>query len=477
MSPAAPARPAPRLPARPEHPAAALLADELPAPLVPGPRDRRLVAVLAWHDEVLEVRDVDTWRPFTVGVQSGSLRVASAPFPRPVPLLQPVPGGSFRVLVPPGVRASLKTEGGETPIDALLHGGRATVVEVPFRGASLLLGLHERMTWELGGLRLVVRHVRAHPRERMPWLSHVDAAFTSTLVMVLLAAIVAVRMFLLDEGGFTLHEDALAKRPVSWNTHVRPPPPPKEPLARGGAPRPEGAAGKRDAPARQVAPPRPGGVDAAKRARDIATVRQTGLLELLQRAGPVSELFGAGGPTSGINAALNALHAGTQPGDSQGVEGLGSRGPHDGGGGNTFGPGGTGPGGWGTDPRGRPSLELFDAPRVPGAPRTPPVRPQVQGCEHAREVVGRAIRMRHSQIRYCYERELQKDPNLRGKITLGFELTPTGDVATSDIRESTMGSEPVETCLRNAVRTWRIPLPAGCGQVQVSYPFVFERAQ
>jgi hypothetical protein len=42
------------------------------------------------------------------------------------------------------------------------------------------------------------------------------------------------------------------------------------------------------------------------------------------------------------------------------------------------------------------------------------------------------------------------------------------------VQQTTMASEPVESCIVNHVRRWAFPQPQGGGTVQVTYPYVFK---
>src|SRR5947208_2959153 len=84
------------------------------------------------------------------------------------------------------------------------------------------------------------------------------------------------------------------------------------------------------------------------------------------------------------------------------------------------------------------------------------------------------IKKHMNEIKYCYEKELSKDPGLYGKITVLFMIEGTGRVGEALVQQTTMGSEPVESCIINHVRRWMFPSPQGGGTVQVTYPYVFK---
>jgi TonB family protein len=77
-------------------------------------------------------------------------------------------------------------------------------------------------------------------------------------------------------------------------------------------------------------------------------------------------------------------------------------------------------------------------------------------------------------VKYCYEKELTKDPGLYGKVAVVFVIDGSGKVADALVQQSTMGSAAVEGCMLSHVRRWAFPAPEGGGTVQVTYPYVFK---
>lgn len=124
-------------------------------------------------------------------------------------------------------------------------------------------------------------------------------------------------------------------------------------------------------------------------------------------------------------------------------------------------------------PSGRPDGgildDVFDEPPRPGP------EPVVQG-NLDKDSVQAVIRRHMAQIRYCYQRELMKRPDLGGRIEVQLTIGPDGAVSAARIAESSLGSEAVESCIQRRFERMRFPEPEGGGSVVVSYPFVFEPA-
>ena len=79
-------------------------------------------------------------------------------------------------------------------------------------------------------------------------------------------------------------------------------------------------------------------------------------------------------------------------------------------------------------------------------------------------------------MKFCYERELVKSPNLMGRVMVQFTISAQGSVLDSHVQSSTMNNVPAEQCIAAAVRRWEFPKPQGGGIVVVTYPFVLKSA-
>jgi outer membrane biosynthesis protein TonB len=91
-------------------------------------------------------------------------------------------------------------------------------------------------------------------------------------------------------------------------------------------------------------------------------------------------------------------------------------------------------------------------------------------------VIRRVIRLHVSEVKRCYESQLEKNPNLAGKVNVRFVVGTEGKVLESDVIESTLKDAKVERCIAAAVLLWEFPKPQG-GKVTVVYPFVLASAE
>ncbi len=98
-------------------------------------------------------------------------------------------------------------------------------------------------------------------------------------------------------------------------------------------------------------------------------------------------------------------------------------------------------------------------------------RPNVNGFL-SREQIERVVRRHSRGIRYCYERELQNDPELGGRVSVNWTIDLDGRVSSASVQENSMGNRDVESCILREVRRMRFDQPDG-GMVVVTYPFTF----
>ncbi|MGB0678776.1 MAG: TonB family protein [Polyangiales bacterium] len=93
------------------------------------------------------------------------------------------------------------------------------------------------------------------------------------------------------------------------------------------------------------------------------------------------------------------------------------------------------------------------------------------------EVIRRVVRLHRNEVRACYTQGLQSRPDLAGRVSIAFTVSPSGAVQSSVVQQSSLGDRRVEACVAQAVRRWSFPQPRDGGVVAVRYPFVFQSAQ
>ncbi|QED30241.1 AgmX/PglI C-terminal domain-containing protein [Microvenator marinus] len=96
---------------------------------------------------------------------------------------------------------------------------------------------------------------------------------------------------------------------------------------------------------------------------------------------------------------------------------------------------------------------------------------KVQGTLSQGEVYN-AIQKHIGKIQACYERELNKNPSLGGKLQYEWTIKTNGRVGVVKEIGSTMGNATVSKCVTGVIRKIQFPKPKG-GEVIVTYPLVF----
>jgi len=88
-----------------------------------------------------------------------------------------------------------------------------------------------------------------------------------------------------------------------------------------------------------------------------------------------------------------------------------------------------------------------------------------------KDVIRRALREHLPEVRACYEAGLAQDPTIKGRVSIQFNIGPTGGVNVAVVAESTVKDSNVSNCIAKAVKRWTFPKPRGGGNVIVTYPF------
>ncbi len=84
----------------------------------------------------------------------------------------------------------------------------------------------------------------------------------------------------------------------------------------------------------------------------------------------------------------------------------------------------------------------------------------------------RVVNARQRGIQYCYEKELARNPELNGKVTLSWRISLDGSVQKVIVEDSSLGNKSVEGCMQRQVQRWKFAKPEG-GMCQIKFPFVF----
>ncbi len=95
-----------------------------------------------------------------------------------------------------------------------------------------------------------------------------------------------------------------------------------------------------------------------------------------------------------------------------------------------------------------------------------------------KEAVRRAVKHNISELRGCYERQLnrlEKGQRLEGKVVVSWTIVEKGTANNVRIKSSTLNSPEVEKCIRQRLANWIFPEPPAGLTADVSYPFSFSQ--
>ncbi len=90
-----------------------------------------------------------------------------------------------------------------------------------------------------------------------------------------------------------------------------------------------------------------------------------------------------------------------------------------------------------------------------------------------KEQIQRVVNKHLMEVRYCYEKELMRKPELAGSITVKWKINPQGEVTDASIDGGTLKDNAVHSCLVQRIKKWRFPEPLGGGFALVIFPFNF----
>jgi len=90
----------------------------------------------------------------------------------------------------------------------------------------------------------------------------------------------------------------------------------------------------------------------------------------------------------------------------------------------------------------------------------------------SQEQVRRVVMAHLGAVRACYESEAQRNPSLKGGVTVQWQIDPGGTVSSASLAGSTLGNPRVEGCVVRQVKGWRFPTSETATTV-AGFPFKF----
>ncbi|HWV37862.1 MAG TPA: AgmX/PglI C-terminal domain-containing protein [Vulgatibacter sp.] len=457
---------------------------------VPWPADRshRSLALevrFFWGDQQLGAASFEEEERITVGAEKGAtfdLQAANLPAD-PFPLVEKVEG-AWHLRFGPSMEGELIRGGKAERLIDIARARRARTVgeaiaevELPPDAAAWL---------DLGNIRAELCYRPKARKVFVPLAQRIDYTFINLLLIVFAFFMGSIITFGNQGREVDVTADDLFTNQARFTRLLLTPPeqrknpfldkidlkaPGKEATVQ--APGQEGKAGRRDAPVRNTrSAPR------AIQPDDKEIVKNQGLLAMLGSGSNsgLSTIFGKGGLGGDLKGAIGGI-TGASVGDAHGFGGLGLRGTGVGGGGEgqTVGVGAIGTKGRGGG--------IGDYGKGAGAGLGKKASSEVTidtssvvVVGYDRELVRRVVQQHHSQLRYCFENELIRNPKLGGRIQVKWIITGNGTVSNAQLASTTMNNAKVERCIVSRVRGWQFPPPKGGGIATITYPFVFRPA-
>jgi len=91
----------------------------------------------------------------------------------------------------------------------------------------------------------------------------------------------------------------------------------------------------------------------------------------------------------------------------------------------------------------------------------------------SKDQVMRVVRSHAAAIKYCFDKEFQRNPHLNGRIDLFWVIHTNGTVDRVKVAKSAMNNDAVEGCMLRTVKAWQFP-KADADTIVQSFPFFFK---
>jgi len=433
---------------------------------------RQLRVALLWNGALHSERLLSADETVTAGSAAGSM------FPLPegassseeISLLRPGAAG-FDFLPPPGLGGFVWIDGSRTPARSL--------------EGAVALGPADYGLVTLGSVAFFFQYVAAAQpmvRERT-WLT--GALFASIGLSVFMHVGGLLFLFLVAAKEFPA-TDSLELNTELLREFLVTPPPDELEKKESGTDTPDPGMRERDETGGKAHENEEGRVGRADAKQKDTTIAGEHAAEVSQKVAGLGLLGALSGGSSAMSNALNtpsldSMLSGlgaVQTIVGQGSGGMGLRGQGAGGGGTgrgvLFGAGNLGTGvGNGTGSglgkgKGGIGVKGRDAREATLSLETSAAR--VSGYLSEAQILA-VVKRNQAAIKYCFDLEFQKQPNLKGRVAINWRIDLQGRVTTVRVAQSTLNNERVEGCMTRQIKRWQFPQPDG-GSVDVTFPFL-----
>lgn len=74
-----------------------------------------------------------------------------------------------------------------------------------------------------------------------------------------------------------------------------------------------------------------------------------------------------------------------------------------------------------------------------------------------KEILREYVIKHRYKLQECYQEVLEKDPGVKGEVSLQFTLTSDGKVLAAVARQSTIESKALKACVLKEIKAWKLP--------------------
>lgn len=117
------------------------------------------------------------------------------------------------------------------------------------------------------------------------------------------------------------------------------------------------------------------------------------------------------------------------------------------------------------------SVEVEPPATAVAKPKKTTAKPKKKHARGTKEGIRSVVRGRIGDVRRCYQRGLERDPNLEGRVVVQFQIGHKGRVVVAELQSSDLEDDDVGRCIVAAVKRWKFDPPTS-GKIVVTYPFV-----
>ena len=393
-----------------------------------------------------------------------------------------LPTEDFKVFVPSGnsyvCRFSSRwagfvdIDGERKMLSKLVESGEAKKVEGELYEYPVTPGT--RIVLDIG--HVIVFGQMVHQSKKVPAVYDVDYPFLALLAFILFLGGLAYVQAHRTGDGYRIKGSATdiikAQIDPAEETPQKDEKPKANPDAGEGAKakKDEGKVGKKEAELEQA---KGNKREVDQTQRDMEMVEDAGLMGMMNDMGGAEGNMGASVAEANLDGIGGVFGS---KGNQRGAGGLAGRGDGMGGGGTGAGLGGSGTRGRGGGSSGFGKGGGNFGPKGEGGFGRIGGNPIIMGALD-KSLIDRVIKQHMNQIKYCYQKQLNANPTLGGKVTVKFVITGDGTVSSAKTAKSTLsgkGASSVNSCINSRFLAFQFPKPKGGGMVIVRYPFIFQ---